>query len=109
MNFCQISHALATKFPQEKTYQMTDEELNQKTENLFIKFISGVIKAIQGENAQIPIKSQNLEEVSSTIDFYQAKEMDNNPNYANSSTKEKIDFGARILSLIAGILSVFGI
>lgn len=105
----QNSYALPTKMPLEHTQQMSEEELNQQTENIFAGFFSGLIRCLKGEEKTIPIKSKDIKQLSSTIDSYAEQEAKNNPSFRDSHSEEKLNFGTAILNIIASILSIFSL
>lgn len=106
---CQCVPALPTKLPQTSVQQVSDEEFNDETTNLFFGFFQGVIKILLGENNKITVKSKDVKNLSNTVKIYQEQELANNPEYEESNAKDKADFGTMILDIIAGVLSIFGL
>ena len=101
--------SIQTKLPQ-NNIQVTEEEvLNQKTQNLFWEFVTGIIRFFRGDTGTVAVKSKDVKEFSSTIKTYQEIEAKNNPDYENSHAKEKADFGTGLLDIFAGILAFFGL
>ncbi len=101
--------SIQTQLPQNNIQLQEEEVLNQKTQNLFWEFITGIIRFFRGDTATVTVKSKDVKEFSSTIKTYQELEAKNNPDYENSHAKEKVDFGTGLLDIIAGILAFFGL
>lgn len=74
-----------------------------------IAFFAGIFKQITGQNTQPIVTSQNVDLLSNTIKHYQNEEKKNNPNYENSPSEDKTNFGIGLLNLIANILKIFGV
>jgi hypothetical protein len=103
-------NALQTNMPLNKiaTQEIQIEKPeNESFLNLFFSFIGGIFKRITGESSNPLVKSEDLSKLSNEIKFQQSKEEQTNPEYKNSHTKDKVDFGTGILDLIAGILKFF--
>ena len=102
-------HSLPTQLPQNNIQISEEEVFNQKVENSFWGFITGLFRFFRGEKDEFSVKSGDVKEFSSTVKTYQEIEAKNNLDYENSHAKEKTDFGIGILDIIAGILSFFGL
>ena len=105
-NAMPAAFAIPTQLPA-NTITTEEEALHEKSTNLFMRFIVSIINILSGKNTQNQITSRNVSEFSSTVKSYQALEEKENPDYADSKTKEKVEFGTGILDIIAGILSFF--
>ncbi len=105
---CQSVHALPVKMPQAQTQQLSDEELNEQTTNIFMGFLNSIFKILTGKSNEISVKSSDVRNFSNTVKNYQEQELANNPEYEGSHAQDKTDFGTAILDIIAGILSFFG-
>ena len=103
-------HALQTNIPQ-KPFQTQEIQFKQNQNDnflsMFFEFIGGIFNRLTGKHTGAIIKSQDVTRLSDTIKTYQSQEESTDPNYENSHTKDKTDFGTGILDIIAGILKIF--
>ena len=85
------------------------QNVEDSISNVVYSFFAGLFKNLSGQSNGSIIKSENITQLSDTMQKYQDEEIKNNPAYEQSHAKDKTDFGIGLLNFIANILKFFGV